>query len=96
MEHIAILKKDFDKLMQCVSLSILIKSILYQIFNALDVEPNELLLSTAKDIAHSFKDKRDFVWELEIEDIPIRVVFSKQYDDWFASVHFTYWVEKTL
>jgi len=101
MEHIAILEKSFDKLIQCKSLSILIKSILNKIFIAFEENgiydfDKDLLLDVAKDICNNCKSKSNFVWELNIADTNIRLVFSKQYDDWFVSTHFNYWVEKVL
>jgi len=103
MEHIAILEKCFDKLIQCKNLKILINCVLNKIYNVLDEdfeisEGYKILLSeNAKDIYNSFKNENRFVWELDIlQDTNIRLVFSKQYDDWFCSVHFSYYVEKSL
>jgi hypothetical protein len=101
MEHIAILEKRFDKLIQCKNLKILIHCILNKIdivLEELDIEFDKSLLSdTADNIYNSFKNKDRFVWELDIiPNTTIRLVFSKQYDNWFVSTHFNYWVEKVL
>lgn len=101
MEHIAILEKRFDKLIQCKSLSILIKSILNKInivLDELNIEfDKSLILDVASDVYNTHKNKDHFVWELDIiPNTTIRLVFSKQFDDWFVSAHFSYWVEKVL
>ena len=101
MEHIAILEKHFDKLIQCKNLSILLKSILNKIFIAFEEDKiydfdKDLLLDVAKDVCNNYKSESKFVWELNIADTNIRLVFSKQFDDWFVSTHFSYWVEKVL
>ena len=101
MEHIAILEKSFDKLIQCKSLKILIHCILNKInivLDELDIEFDESLMSgVVSDVYNTYKDKDHFVWELDIiPNTTIRLVFSKQYNDWFVSTHFKYWVEKVL